>query len=162
MLTPLHFELVPVPKIQIKGVYLPGHDREEYVPPTTICPYGCEGVVIPYTGAETTLVGYIGVDTNHWTEQCTCPKCEKEFVHEWVFSDQNDWYCDKRHGKVLLGVPSCCESVYKYPCECGGTMTNTNKGGIVSYVSGKRSPERDIVKCDQCDKTRDITSPTGI
>ncbi len=158
MLIAMKFDLVPKNKFPIRGVRLP--DDDKFDPPVTICPYGCEDVVIPYEGAETTLVGYIGIDTNHWTQYCKCPKCDKTFVHEWKFSQQNEWYCDRRHGKVLMGIPSCCESVYEYPCDCGGTMTLTHKGIVsFSYKDGvrTRTPERDIVKCDKCDNTLDVT-----
>ena len=159
MATILKFELVPKNKFPIKGLKLAGDD--EFDPPPTICPYGCKDVVIPYGGAETTAVGWLGgIDPNHWTQYCQCPKCNRNFVHEWKFSHQNEWYCDKRQGKVLMGVPSCCQSVYKYPCECGGTMANPHKGSIsISYKIGvqTRTPERDIVKCDTCDNTQDVT-----
>lgn len=159
MLTVMKFDLVPKNKLPIRGVRLP--DDDKFDPPVTVCPYECKDVVIPYEGAETTLVGWLGgVDPNHWTQHCKCPKCERTFVHEWKFRDQNEWYCDQRHGKVLMGVPSCCQSVYKYPCECGGTMTLTHKGIVsISFKDGvqTRTPERDIVKCDKCDNTIDVT-----
>lgn len=160
MLGAMKFDLVPKNKFPIKGVRLP--DDDKFDPPVTICPYGCQGVTPTVKRLETTLVGWSGsIDPNHWTQHCTCPQCKQDFVHEWKFSHQNEWYCDKWHGKVLLGIPSCCTTVYQYPCDCGGTMANTNKSGIVSYVNQdgvrKREPERDIVQCDQCGNTRDVT-----
>jgi hypothetical protein len=36
-------------------------------------------------------------------------------------------------------------------------MTLTHKGIITVTFEGVRTPERDIVKCDKCDNTIDVT-----
>ncbi len=121
MLTATKFDLVPKNKFPIKGLKLDGDG--EFDLPIAVCPYGCKEVVISYKSTDTPLVGRGGaIDPNHWPRYCKCPKCERTFVHEWKFSHQNEWYCDQWHGKVLMGTPSCCQSTYKYPCDCGGTM----------------------------------------
>jgi hypothetical protein len=124
-----------------------------------ICPYGCVDAQITTSGLQSTMVGWLsGDDPNHYTQSCHCLKCNREFVREW--KRQSEWYAEDWHGKVLLGIPSCCGTVYAIPCTCGGHLTDPAKGRVL-YRDGVRTPLQNTWVCNLCGDTVTELTPVG-
>jgi len=82
-----------------------------------ICPYCSSDNTLP-RGASSTLLGYALINRNHQWRHFNCRDCQKESVHN--IHGLNHWYSDKKHGSVLKGISSCCDT--QHPCHCGGDL----------------------------------------
>lgn len=83
-----------------------------------VCPNGCAGPFRTHGTMKTLLDWSIGLDPNHWTEECSCEACGARFMKEWVWAknDGRPWYSivDKNGGKHIVyhGEPVCCINSY--------------------------------------------------
>lgn len=77
---------------------------------TVTCPK-CHSGLVNVSGPTTTLVGFIGLDTNHKWRGCHCNKCGFEFMLE--SCGFNYWVSDLKRN-VYRGIANCCGSEYNY------------------------------------------------
>lgn len=122
-----------------------------------VCP-NCNSKDIVRGHASTTLVGWSGGlenDPNHHKCGVKCKSCDTSYTEHWVPRSKSYWVVNSEQ-HVVIGEPTCCETIFTIACECGGKIAH-NRRNIGQHFEeqedGSWGPKHPMYwQCNNCDK----------